>query len=400
MEKDTSCLPFWEGFRVADLRDAPDLVVIELEPVANVHPVCGRCGARCEHVHEHVHRRIRDLPMVGKRVLLDVHLRRVACPSCGFRMEAVSWLEPHSRLTRRLGEAIGLWASRMATLHVAELLGLHWSTVRSIDRRQLLARLDALPPVQPRRLVMDEFALHRHHRYATVVLDADSGRVIWVTEGKSRLDIRSFFQWLGVDGCARIEAVAMDMNTSYDLEVRKFCPQARVVYDLYHVVAKYAREVIGRVRVDAANRLRHDKPARRVVKRTYWLLLRNRANLNEAERVRLDEVLSANQALLTVYLLQAELKELWRAPDPWEWRRRWRHWQALAKESEIPALMHFARCLRRYWRGILARVRWPMHTGRLEGINNRIKVIKRMAFGYRDTEMFFLKIQAAFPGHP
>ncbi|MBL4877822.1 MAG: transposase, partial [Hyphomonas sp.] len=89
----------------------------------------------------------------------------------------------------------------------------------------------------------------------------------------------------------------------------------------------------------------------------------------------------------------------WTAPDAWEWRRRWQQWHAHAAESGIPALMHFAAVLKPYWRGILARVRWPMHTGQLEGINNKIKVIKRMAYGYRDTDYFFLKIKAAFPGH-
>lgn len=160
----------------------------------------------------------------------------------------------------------------------------------------------------------------------------------------------------------------MDMNTAYDLEVRQHCPNARVVYDLFHVIAKYGREVISRVRVDAANQLRHDKPARRVVKRAHWLLLRNPANLKDSEQVRLAEVLEANQSLMAVYVMKD------------------------------PALMHFAKCLRPYWRGILSRVRWTMPTGLVEGINNRIKVTKRIAYGYRDDAYFFLKIRAAFPG--
>lgn len=172
------------------------------------------------------------------------------------------------------------------------------------------------------------------------------------------------------------------------------------MYDLFHVVAKYGREVISRVRVDAANQLRHDKPARRVVKQSHWLLLRNPGGLKPAERVRLDDVLRANQPLLTVYLMAEQLKSLWNASCPWEWRRLWRDWLAQANDSQIPALKLFAARLRPYWRGILSRVRWPMHTGQLEGINNKIKLIKRQAFGYRDADYFFLKIKAAFPGNP
>ncbi len=400
MREDNPSLPFWQGFRVSDLRVGANRVDIDLEPDPTEPVRCGGCAQACAQVHEHVHRQVRDLPMLGLATRLNVHLRRVACPRCGRRVQKVAWLQPHSRLTRRLAEAVGRLSAQMATLHVARLFGLHWSTVRACERQALGERLSSLPPVRPTRLIMDEFALFKGHRYATVVLDADSGRVLWVGVGRGRREVRPFFQQLGPQGCSRIQAVAMDMNTAFDLEVKAHCPNARVVYDLFHVIAKYGREVISRVRVDAANQLRHDRPARRVVKQAHWLLLRNPANLRQPEQVRLDEVLQANQSLLAVYLMKAQLHGLWNAPDPWEWRRRWKAWHSMAADSGIAALTRFASALRRYWRGILARVRWPMHTGKLEGINNRIKVIKRMAFGYRDTEFFFMKIRAAFPGKP
>lgn len=163
----------------------------------------------------------------------------------------------------------------MSIKHVAQLFGLHWGTVREIDRRRMQQLVDDLPAAQPTRLVMDELALFKGHRYASVILDADTRRVLWVSKDRTRLSIRPFFQQLGEQGCARIEAVAMDMNTAFDLEVRKHCPNVRVIYDLFHVVAKYAREVISRVRVNAVNALSQDKPARRVVKQAHWLLLRN-----------------------------------------------------------------------------------------------------------------------------
>lgn len=113
---------------------------------------------------------------------------------------------------------------------------------------------------------MDEFALHKGHRYATVLSCAETQQIIWISEGRSRQAIRPFFTRLG-EACTQIEAVAMDMNTAFDLEVQQHCPQAAVVYDLFHVVAKFGREVIDRVRVDQANQLRQDHPARKVIKR-------------------------------------------------------------------------------------------------------------------------------------
>lgn len=185
--------------------------------------------------------------------------------------------------------------------HVCKLSGLHWGTVRQIERASLQRQLAELPTARPTRFVMDEFALFKGHRYATVVLDADTRQVLWVGEGRSREAIRPFFEWLGPDRCARIAAVAMDMNTAFDLEVQQHCPNARVIYDLFHVIAKYGREVIDRVRVDEANRLRDERPQRQVVKRARWLLLRYPENMPLEQQTTLRELLTANQALLTVY---------------------------------------------------------------------------------------------------
>ncbi|WP_374359432.1 ISL3 family transposase [Pseudoduganella danionis] len=393
-------LPFWEGFLVANLERRSGASWITLAHDPTVMPVCSGCGRSCCQVHEKVGRTIRDMPMLGDPVWLQVPLRRLRCPDCGPRVERVDWLDRHARVTRRLSEFVGLWCEKLAVAHVCQLSGLHWETVRKIERQRLERRLASLPEARPTRLVMDEFALFKGHRYATVVLDADTRRVLWVGEGRSRDAVRPFFRWLGPERCARIEAVAMDMNTAYDLEVQMHCPKARIIYDLFHVIAKYGREVIDRVRVDEANRHKQNLPMRRVVKRARWLLLRNRENVPSAQQPKLDELLAANQALMTVYIMKASLKELWHATSAWQWRKAWRTWLSMARSSDIEPLKRFANRLANYWRGILARVRWPMHTGQLEGINNRIKVMKRIAYGYRDSAFFFLKIKTAFPGNP
>ena len=281
---------------------------------------------------------------------------------------------------------------------VAELLGLHWHTVKDIDYRRLQREVVPADLSLVRHLVMDEFALYKGHRYATVVICADTQQVLWVGEGRSRESIQPFFEWMGEAVCQRIQAVAMDMNTAMDLEVQHHCPQARVVYDLFHVVAKFGREVIDRVRVDQANQLRHDKPARKVVKQSRWLLLRNRANLKETQAIKLAELLQANQPLMTVYLLKDQLKELWYAPSEAEAKQRWEDWFGMAMSSDLAPLQQYARRLAGYVDGIISSALYRMNTSVLEGMNNKIKVIKRMAYGYRDNNYFFLKIKAAFPG--
>ena len=178
------------------------------------------------------------------------------------------------------------------------------------------------------------------------------------------------------------------------------CPQAQIVYDLFHVVAKYGREVIDRVRVDEANRLKDDKPARKVIKGSRWLLLKNAANIErEEDQVKLKELLKANRKLMTVYVLKDDLKQLWDYRHPGYAMQFWNQWYGRAIRSRIDPLKTFARRLKEYVSGILAHCTWPLHTSLLEGINNKIKVIKRMAYGFRDDDYFFLKIRAAFPGN-
>jgi transposase len=282
---------------------------------------------------------------------------------------------------------------------VAQFYRLAWTAVKRIDFRHLQSTLGAVDLRSVTVIGMDEFALQKGHRYATVVVEPSRKRVLWVGRGRGRDDVRPFFELLGGDGCAQVQAVVMDMNAGYAEEVRARCRQAEIVYDLFHVVAKYGREVIDRVRVDEANRLRHDRPARHLVKGSRWLLLRNRENVTrEADRVRLRELLAANRALFTVYVLKDDLKALWDYRHPGYALRFWQQWYQRALRSRIEPLKAFARRLKPYLPGILAHCRWPLGTNLIEGINNRIKVIKRMAYGFRDDAYFFLKIRAAFPG--
>lgn len=363
--------------------------------------VCDGCGHEVDRIHDIEIRKVRDLSILDAFTWLSVPRRRVLCPRCGPRVERLEWLDRHARLTRRLAESVVRLCRVLPVKQVAAFFGLHWSTVKELDKRALQHALDPVDLSGVTVLAMDEFAIQRGHRYATVVIEPYTRRVLWVGRERSREGIRPFFDLLGEEGCARIKAVAMDMSAAYANEVRDRCPHAEVVYDLFHVVAKYGHDVIDRVRVDEANRLRDDKKARKVVKTARWLLLRNRDNLKSLQdRVRLDELLAANQTLMTVYVLKDELKMLWRQPSTKAAKAAWKAWRDKARASAIPALLRFAKKLEPYLPGIVASASWPLNTSVLEGINNRIKVIKRMAYGFRDDAYFFLKIRAAFPGIP
>lgn len=286
-------LPFWEGFLVSSAEIVGDRLHVRLmaDPA---HPLIrSHCGTHAPGVHETTWRNVRDLPIAGSPVFLSIAVNRLRCPACcRCCTQRISWLERHARVSRRPAEFVSRWSEKLPVSHVCELTGLHRSTVHQIHRQDLERKVAALPSPRPIRLVMDELALFKGHRYATLVLDADTRRVIWVCEGRSREAIRPFFVWPGPECCRRIRAVAMDMNTAFDLEVKQHCRRAKVVYDLFHVIAKYGRDVIDRVRVDEANRLRDDKPARQYVKRARWLLLRNPGNVPPDQAPKLDELLA------------------------------------------------------------------------------------------------------------
>jgi transposase len=350
--------------------------------------------------HDVTWRRVRDLPLFEHAVELEVPRLRVACAHCGPKLELLPWLSRYARVTARLAESVVRLCAVMSLRHVAAYVGLDWKTVKEIDKRYLAARLGPVDLSGVTILGLDEFAIQKGHRYATVVIEPARKRVLWVGRGRAREDLRAFFRLLGPAGCARLEAVVMDMSTAYREEVAANAPNARIVYDLFHVVAKYGREVVDRVRVDEANRLRADRRARKLVKGARWLLLKNRENVTRPEdRVRLTDLLKANRALLKVYVLKDDLKTLWDYRSEAHARRCWEGWYRRAIRSRPEPLKAFARKLKAYLPGILAHCEYPLHTRLLEGINNKIKVIKRMAYGYRDDEYFFLKIRAAFPGN-
>ncbi len=396
----------WEGYKAGLIgvyeagRKGPRAEVW-IELLGNERPRrCSGCGHHVDRIHDATQRWVRDLPIFEYEVHLLVWRFRLDCPRCGPKVESLNWLEPRARVTNRLAESVARMCKVLPIKQVAEHFHLHWDTVKAIDKAHLDRELGPPELRGAETLLMDEFALRKGHRYATVVLDAARKRVLWVGQGRGRADIRPFFELLGKRGCAQIKAVGMDMSAAFELEVRKHCPKAEIVYDLFHVVQRYGHEVIDRVRVDEANRLRGDKSARKVVKSAKWLLLRNPRNLEGEARVRLKELLDANQALMTAYVLKDDLKELWRYRREGWARRAWNDWLERAKSSNLAPLVRFAQNLAARLDGILSHCRWPLHTSLLEGINNRIKVIKRMAYGFRDDAYFFLKIRAAFPGVP
>jgi transposase len=241
----------WEGYWVSGVergrrrrRGLPRPVVVQLEIAEGDPGICSGCGRRVEREHERMRRAVRDLPILGAETTLLMDRRRMDCPRCGPKLERLSWLESWARVTNRLADAVARLCDVLPIKQTAAFCRLSWGTVKEIHKSFLHQELGSVDLRDVRVIAMDEFAIQKGRRYATVVVEPNSKRVLWVGLGRKREDIRPFFELLGPEGCRKLEAVAMDTNGPYEDEVRAQCPGAQLVYDLYHVVAKYGREVI------------------------------------------------------------------------------------------------------------------------------------------------------------
>jgi len=228
------------------------------------------------------------------------------------------------------------------------------------------------------------------------VIDFETREIPYIGEDRTKESLAEFYEALGPEKCEKIEAVAMDMWKPYEEATREYCPNAEIVYDPFHVIAAYGREVVDKVRVEEYKKACDED--REAIKGSRYLLLKNSSSLDrkKGEHVRLSELLRLNRRLNTVYVLKDDLKRIWFYKSE-AWAEKWfEAWYSRAIRSRIGPLKRFARRLKKHLHGLLAHCRYPIHTSFIEGVNNKIKVIKRIAFGFRDLKYFFLKIRGAF----
>ena len=392
----------WPGYVCTNwtLDEACNRYTITLEPAADSLPVCSHCGAQCALVHETVWREVEEEAILGHFVTLRIKIRRVECLHCGHSAnESIPWLKPYARITDRLKAHVEHRTEKETVQYVAQETGLGWNAVKQVDKARLEAAVGKFKWDGATRLMVDEFSIHKRHKYATVVFNPDTKRVLWVGKGRSRETLSKFFKLLTEEQRNQIKVVAMDMSTAFDLEVRAQCPNAAVSYDLFHILALYHREVLDRVRVDAANKFKDDPAKRRIVKGVRWLLMGCPEERTEDVKNKLSEALDLNEDLMKASLLGDSLRHLWHLGPEEKASDIFNNWVKQAIASKVKCLADFARRLKQFYRdGVLASVRLRIGTSMLEGVNNKIKVLKRQAYGFHDDEYFFLKIKYAFRG--
>lgn len=353
---------------------------------------CAACGSRSVRPRGAVARRFRTLPIGRRPVMIDFAIPRVACSDCGaIRQVALGFADARRSFTRAF-ERYALELSRHMTIKaVAEHLGVSWDVIKDIQRRDLHRRFARPRLGRLRRIAIDEIAVGRR-RFLTVVLDLDSGAVVFVGDGKGGDALGPFWRRLR-HARARVEAVAIDMSPADRRAVAEHLPGATVVFDRFHVVKPF-NERLSDLRRSLHRRATEQQ--KRVLKGSRWLLLKNPEHLDPGrdEAARLAEALRLNEPLAVAYYLKEDLRRFWDQADKAAAEAFLGAWIARARAAGVAMLGKMADTLEGHRDGLLAYYDHRISTGPLEGTNNKIKTMKRQAYGFRDREFFKLKILA------
>jgi transposase len=354
---------------------------------------------RCAHCHSRLvirrgqkWRKFRTVPIGSRTVWIRLGIQRVHCMLCCLiRQVKISFADPRRSYTRAF-ERYALELSRHMTIKdVARHLGVSWDVVKEIQKRHLKKKYAHINLKNVFQIAIDEISIGKGHRYLTVVLDLFSGAVLFVGDGKGADALTPFFR--RTKRCrTQIQAVAIDMSPAYIQAVKAHLPQAKIVFDHFHVIKLYNDKLADLRR--QLYREMSDDLQRKVLKGTRWLLLKNPENLNDDndEKERLQAALKINSPLAAAYYLKEDLRQIWDQRHKTDARRVLHDWIKRAKASGVRMLARFAKTLAAHANGILNYYDFPISTGPLEGTNNKIKTMQRQAYGFRDMDFFKLKI--------
>jgi transposase len=365
---------------------------IALEQVEDTPPVCSGCGSiHGVSVHSRSDMHVEDLPISGKRVFLLISKRKVPCAEDGtIRVEELQWL--NGRFTARFADQVYRLTSIATNQEAGWFLGLDDETVYRIDKRKLeelaLKKLNPVPA--PKHMSVDEVAWQKWHKYVTNVVDIDQRKVIWNHQGRGKVNLDKFFSSLGKMNCEKIEAVACDGARGYLSSIKQYATNALIVLDHFHV-KKYLNDAVDTVRKEELKRARQQNNGELAAilhcnKR--FILMQNK--LTNKKQDLLEKLASLNERIYQAMLLKEQFLSIY--TDPKTAIRALKEWIIAAIKSNIPVFVELGSKFFRKRHYLLNYFRCKITTAISEGINNKIKRLSRMAYGYKNVHYFLLKI--------
>jgi transposase len=361
------------------------IVSVRLRRRGRVCSACGQTGSHLE-IHDRRVKRWRHLDLGSSRCVIECQLRRLRCPDCGVRLEAVPWARAGASHTRDFEDVVAWLAQQMAKTPIAGLLRIAWDTVGRIVERVVADHLDEKRLTGLVAIGCDEISYRRGQRYLTSVVDHRAGAIVWCAPGRNAQTLQAFFDELGPERAKTIRAVSIDMSGGYEKAIRDNAPRAEVCFDPFHVI-RLAQRAVDQVRRDEwnAHERSHTKTGK-WIKGTRWSLLKSPEKQTIGQLALLHEVQQANKPLYRAFLLKEELRVLYQLDDRTlapAHLDAWLHW---ASRSRLEPFIKLARTIRRHRDGILAAIRLGLSNGRLEGLNSRIRLISHRSFGFHSAD--------------
>jgi transposase len=346
---------------------------------------CPSCGYRCSGRYDQSRRRWRHLDIGSCRLFLEATIRRLCCPTCGVRTETVPWARPGARHTRDFEDVITWLAQRTDRTSVSRLMRCSWEAVSAIIIRVVTDHLDQIRLDAIYRIGVDEIGYRRGHQYLTVVGDHDQRQVVWVAEGRTQQALQGFFDKLGPEQTAKLQAVSMDMSTIYSEATRQAAPKATICFDPFHVI-QWANRALDSAYASATSGRGSPVMTARQWKRARWALRTGKERLTDERRKLINTLRRTERRLFRAWELKEMLRDLYRDVKPAHAHRYLTAWITTAKRSNIPAFVALAGRIERHFDGIIAAVRLGLSNGLIESINAKIRLINARGYGHHSAE--------------
>lgn len=377
----------FRGFKIGGVEQCEGLVLVVLKRSKRM-PVCPRCHRSCKRVEDEYVRSVRDLDLGGLSCFVQFGEFKLNC-RCGYRgYEKLDWVRENSHCTRRFEDRVAMLCDHMSVKEVCGVTGLGWRTVKAADMNCIREQLKDLSEQDPVLVGVDEVAYEKGHKYLTVVRDVQKGVVIWVGVGRKELTLDLFYAGLGREKTKRIKAVVMDMWDPYIASTGKWT-DAEIVFDKFHL-SKKANECLDTIRRKEFKQA--DREVRIDFKNKRFLILTREKNLPTDKKETLDQLLSQNQTLYKAYLLKEQLLDIMDEKNAETAMNRLETWKQNVRESALKEFQGLIKTIDNYLYGVLNYFKYGITNAGSEGFNNKINLVKRRAYGFRDIEYFMLKI--------
>jgi transposase len=376
-----------------EVNDLNGNIKLQIERTDGLAYKCSGCGQLFTIAYDHYPARvIEDLPAWGRKTFIEFSQARVLCPECdGVQAEKLEWVSPYQHQTVRYQRYLATLCDFMPVADVAELTGISKDALYRIDKYYLKERRENYcKEHKVTYLGIDEIAVKKGHKYATVFYNLERGEVIGLVEGRSQRKVSRFFRRWGKENCKNVIAVCTDLWAPFHNSVNIYLKKATLVFDKFHVF-KYLSDAIEQVRRNE-QRIAEDE-GKTLLKGCRWIMLKK--NLTRKQKRKLKEVMEENQNIAKAMLLKESFSAFYEAETAEEALEVLEEWTEQCEESELKPFKKLAKRLNRWKDGILAYFTHKITNGMSEGINNKIKVIKRRSYGFRDMDYFFLKILKA-----